>query len=111
MLLAVFWQPHMLCTGFQVKSQEIYKPFTVFAGTVYMSHDLHLFYMEPQNMKKGENHPNCSLKAVFDYLHANYMLFTYSLNFQVLHWQDFLLNCSVSFIRISSENVLSLERQ
>ena len=64
-----------------------------------------------KNMKKGENHVNYPIQVLFDYLHVNYMLFTYSVNFQVLHWQDFLLNCSVSFIRISSENVLSLERQ
>ena len=41
------------------------------------------FYMEPQKRVKRENHVNYSLQSLFDYLHVNYMLFTYFVNFQL----------------------------
>jgi len=39
--------------------------------------------MKPPKHVKGKNHVNYSLQSFFDYLHVNYMLFTYSVNFQL----------------------------
>jgi len=111
MLFTVLWQPpcikftsylrvsrlnHKKFTGYLQYLQEqftcylldlsplLWNIYSVFF-IIYMLHLKYLlvFYMKPPKHVKGKNHVNYSLQSLLDYLHVNYMLFTYSVNFQL----------------------------
>ena len=108
MLFKVFWQS--LCLKFTKKSyftrnlQAIYsicrnslhviymilalcfKQFTVFSPSFTCLTWKFTCCLERQKHVKEENHVNYSLRSLLDYLHVNYMLFIYSVNFQLFPW-------------------------